>query len=360
MFPEQGMLARPPVKALQVGGIAWYAVQYSPFRPGVLALAGAQNFGIVGNGRLTVVDGHAGGGGAPMPPGSGPAGPPGGRLVEVASYETRDAVYGVCWSEANENHVATAGGDGCVRIWDVAAGRERNPLVSLEGHQREVAHVDWGLLDRNLVVSAAWDDTVRVWDVTRPGAGAVRVLAGHTYCVYAAEWSPLHAGVVLTASGDRTARVWDLSAPGDRAVLTARAGGDHECLACDWSRYDDRVFVTAGVDRMVKVWDVRRLASPTHVLAGHSYAVRRVQCSPHRAGQVASCGYDMTARVWDLAPPPPGGEVPPPPGAPPAGGLGRVVAQHAEFCCGIDWALFAPGELTTAGWDGAVQVHAAL
>ena len=39
------------------------------------------------------------------------------------------------------------------------------------------------------------------------------------------------------------------------------------------------------------------------ILHGHTYAVRRVRCSPHAQGLIASCSYDMTMRMWDMESP---------------------------------------------------------
>ncbi len=35
-------------------------------------------------------------------------------------------------------------------------------------------------------------------------------------------------------------------------------------------------------------------------MPGHSYAVRKVICSPHSGNLVASCSYDMTVCLWDI------------------------------------------------------------
>ena len=78
----------------------------------------------------------------------------------------------------------------------------------------------------------------------------------------------------------------------------------------DWNKYRPFLLATAGVDKAIKVWDCRMVklgadaaqnpavggVCETH-LAGHEYAVRKVQWSPHRADVLASASYDMTCRV---------------------------------------------------------------
>ena len=51
----------------------------------------------------------------------------------------------------------------------------------------------------------------------------------------------------------------------------------------------------------LQVWDVRKPNAPTKVLLGHTYPVRKVAFSPHAAGLLLSCSYDMTVRLLDLS-----------------------------------------------------------
>lgn len=99
------------------------------------------------------------------------------------------------------------------------------------------------------------------------------------------------------------------TAPLTAAALTVPASGG-EVLTLDWNKYRPFLIASAGVDKAVKVWDCRMVklgpdaaqapavggACESH-LAGHEYAVRKVQWSPHRADVLASASYDMTCRV---------------------------------------------------------------
>ena len=38
---------------------------------------------------------------------------------EGVSYESQDGLYDVAWSEVHENQLATASGDGSIRLWDI-------------------------------------------------------------------------------------------------------------------------------------------------------------------------------------------------------------------------------------------------
>merc|ERR1711879_380670 len=82
-------------------GFAGYSCEFSPFHGNFLAIGTAQYYGIVGNGRLHVIDLSAPNGAAP-----------------VCEWLTKDGVYDCAWSEANEHVIATAQGDGTVKLFD--------------------------------------------------------------------------------------------------------------------------------------------------------------------------------------------------------------------------------------------------
>eukprot|EP00271_Cylindrocystis_brebissonii_P017913 TRINITY_DN4876_c0_g1_i2.p1 TRINITY_DN4876_c0_g1~~TRINITY_DN4876_c0_g1_i2.p1 ORF type:complete len:104 (-),score=9.45 TRINITY_DN4876_c0_g1_i2:838-1149(-) len=93
---------------------------------------------------------------------------------------------------------------------------------------------------------------------------------------------------------------------------------------------------------MVRVWDVRQPHQEVAALAGHTYAVRRVKCSPHREGLVSSCSYDMTVCMWDFQ-------------APEDALLARY-DHHTEFVVGLDMSPLVEGLLATCAWDELVFV----
>lgn len=45
--------------------------------------------------------------------------------------------------QENENILASASGDGSIKIWDLAAPAQANPLRSFEEHTREVITFPW-------------------------------------------------------------------------------------------------------------------------------------------------------------------------------------------------------------------------
>jgi len=296
-----------------------YAVKFSPFVETRLAVATAQNFGIIGNGRQHVLE---------LTPNG---------IVEVCAFDSSDGLYDCTWSEANENLVVSASGDGSVKIWDIALPPVANPIRSLEEHAREVYSVDWNLVRKDCFLSASWDDTIRLWTIDRPQS--MRLFKEHTYCIYAAVWNPRHADVFASASGDCTVRIWDVREPNATIIIPAH---EHEILSCDWNKYNDCMLVTGAVDKLIKVWDIRTYRTPMTVLEGHTYAIRRVKFSPHQESLIASCSYDMTTCLWDYR-------------APEDALLARY-DHHTEFAVGIDISVLVEGLLASTGWDETVYV----
>eukprot|EP00878_Enallax_costatus_P031171 GHUV01034063.1.p1 GENE.GHUV01034063.1~~GHUV01034063.1.p1 ORF type:complete len:110 (+),score=20.69 GHUV01034063.1:434-763(+) len=94
---------------------------------------------------------------------------------------------------------------------------------------------------------------------------------------------------------------------------------------------------TGSIDKTIKIWDVRQPQQPLTTLHGHSYAVRRVQFSPHAESLLASCAYDMSVKLWDYRAP--------------EDALLRSWDHHTEFAIGLDFSLLREGLMASAGWD---------
>lgn len=170
-----------------------YSVKFSPFYESQLAVATSQNFGILGNGRVHVLQ---------LNP----------TITEIASFDTADGVYDLCWSESHDSLLIAAVADGSLKIYDLSLPPTSNPIRSLHEHAREAHGVDFNTVRKDSFLSASWDDTVKLWTVDRPTS--VRTFKEHGYCVYSAAWNPRHADIFASASGDCTARIWDVREPG--------------------------------------------------------------------------------------------------------------------------------------------------
>lgn len=347
--------------SFRTAGYNGYGVQYSPYFDNKLAVATASNYGLVGNGRLFVLN----------------IGPDG-SISNQISWETQDGLFDVAWSEIHENQVATALGDGLIKLFDITVGQF--PVMNWKEHTREVFSVNWNLVDKTNFVSSSWDGQIKVWSPQRPesimtlntaqpGPEKVNTLplshqqqhqqgVNTSQCVYNATFSPHSPSTIISCSGSSRLQIWDIREP-QPLKLSFIAHSGLEALSCDWNKYKSTVVASAGTDKSIRIWDLRRIPAnsgmnirgptPMNELLGHDFAVRKVQWSPHDAEELLSVSYDMTARVWRDESGNGGRFV--------NGRGGRVMHNHKEFVIGCDYSLWGePGWVTTTGWDEMVYV----
>ncbi|SGZ28697.1 BQ5605_C027g10413 [Microbotryum silenes-dioicae] len=377
----------PPtsVRRCRTDGFAAYAVKFSPFFPHRLAVAGSANFGLVGNGRLSVL--NTGGAGMGGPVGAHRAGGGGmamGMGIEKG-FDTQDGLYDLAWSEMHENQIVTASGDGSVKLWDVAL--DEFPIRKWHEHAREVFSVDWNNLQKDLFCTSSWDCTVKIWTPDRPTS--IATIPAHTACVYAAAFAPHQPTTLASCSTDGHLKVWDTrspmaatpsTVPGQPSTAQAQIAipaHSTEVLSLDWNKYQPHRIATGSVDRTIRIHDlrmaghdqrlppsnvpVRQPTSTVATLLGHEYAVRRVAWSPHSPNVLGSTSYDMTARIWtiDAANLGAGGANTSSFGSAGMGGGGRLMRiydGHTEFVVGQSWSLFEEGLVATCSWDQEVHL----
>lgn len=401
-----------------------YSVSYSPFYDSKIAVASAANFGLVGNGRLYVLDLTAAG-----------------QIVAQTWFDTQDGLFDLAWSEMNENQMITSSGDGTVKLYDIMTARPipaanqaagfndkkvNFPLRVFHEHTKEVFSVNWNLVEKHLFCSASWDGSIKVWNPERAHSIATLVSPvavtdraeqaqtqmktgpaapkSHVHApgsasgpatipgsIHSARFCPHNGNLIASVHADSHVRVWDTRAYPSLTHDFLGHGG-LEALTVDWNKYAGTVLATGGVDKAVKVWDIRMvpavkanndvsalgglgqrpvpvnhgIVAPVNEMLGHDYAVRKVAWSPHSADNLLSTSYDMTARVWSDKSA--GGRSQQP-------GMGsrylnrinhgngmiNVFNKHTEFVMGADWSLWGePGWVATVGWDEMLYVWKAV
>jgi WD40 repeat protein len=225
--------------------------------------------------------------------------------------------------------VASAVGDGTVRVWDAVDGKV---VVTLPKGATRLSDESVAFSpDGRRLVLAGTDDDVKVWD---PATGRrVLTLKGDGVC-FGIAFSPDGKRVASTSNG--AVRVWDAAT--GKELLTCR-GHDMWANGVAFSPDGTRL-ASAGEDHTVRVWDA---ATGKELLTcrGHADAVRGVAFSPD-GRHLASAGLDRTVRVWDAA----------------TGKEEVVLKGHTGMVTGV--AFFPDGSrLVSAGWDGTVRVWAA-
>ncbi|SCU90150.1 LADA_0F02168g1_1 [Lachancea dasiensis] len=355
-------------------GFSGYGIQYSPFFDNKIAVASGSNFGLVGNGKLFILDIDNKG-----------------RMMESKSFLTQDGLFDVAWNELHESQVLVAQGDGTLRLFDIMLNDY--PIAVFHEHSKEVLSCNWNLINKHLFVSSSWDGSIKVWSPARSSSlttlaprpnNAVHnnlhpsknvpissqkqhnALTKNKKCIYQAQFSPHDPNSVMGCCSNSYVTLFDLRQPSNSNQYSFLAHAGMETLACDFNKYRPYIVATGGVDNMIKIWDLRmvrkmsinsRQPMSVNEIGGHDLPVRKLSWSPHHSDILLSTSYDMTCKVWhDLSV-----ENGKPTGktnsVDPAKGCRLVFPHHTEFVFGADWSLWGqPGYVASTSWDGNVCV----
>ncbi|KAL9109814.1 MAG: hypothetical protein Q9227_005517 [Pyrenula ochraceoflavens] len=139
------------------------------------------------------------------------------------------------WSPSERNVFASAGSDGCVRVWDVRS-KSRRPALSVKVSNTDVNVMSWSNLTTHLLATGADDGRWGVWDLRQwksatpstpsnlvENSSPVASFNFHRAPITSIEWHPSDDSVVAVACADGTATLWDLAVELDDEEQYSRA-----------------------------------------------------------------------------------------------------------------------------------------
>ena len=190
--------------------------------------------------------------------------------------------------------LVSGGQDRTVRLWDVAAGRERLKLHGQRGEvwcvafSRDGRAVASGSQDRGLLVrDAATGRELFKLESRRHG------VSGSSFTALA--FSP-DGKLLASATDENSIVLWDFAARQERRKWTAAHRS--EIWSVGFSP-DGLTLASAGYDGAIRLWDVVG-DGPARTIEGHAGWVTGVCFSPD-GRRLASSGRDRTVRLWDAA-----------------------------------------------------------
>ncbi|MEM7538654.1 MAG: hypothetical protein AAF639_41185, partial [Chloroflexota bacterium] len=195
-------------------------------------------------------------------------------------------------------HVASAGADNIVRIWDIGTQNHQPQQIQ---EMKEHAESIWAIAyspDGKRLVSGGSDLIIRVWDAIT-GKLTLQIdnynEEGHTKIIQSLQFSP-DGNYILSAGQDGAIIAWDVSTGKQHQAIS----NDQRSLNSVAYDFDGKRILSAGDDAMIKIWTLDGQTEPT-TLIGHPYKVFSAEFSPDPDGQYIVSGgeTDTSIHLWN-------------------------------------------------------------
>jgi WD40 repeat protein len=265
--------------------------------------------------------------------------------------------------QKGQERIASVGGDGRLKIWQVNGQLIKN----IRAHSDVINRVAFSGVKFPILATASQDKTVKFWNLE---GELLKTLSGHQESVFTVSFTP-DGKIMATGGGDRTVKLWepdirllktvknleqdtyavtfsptgDILAVGSRQptvqlinldgqVLQTLKGHRDLVYAISFSP-DGHTIATASKDKTIKLWNLQ--GELLHTLVGHTNQVATVRFSPD--GQIIASGsWDNTLKLWDLE-----------------GNLLQTIPAHDDWIYGLN---FSPDghTIATGSKDKTVKI----
>jgi WD40 repeat protein len=188
----------------------------------------------------------------------------------------------------SEMLLASGGGDGFIKLWDVNSGTEIEiPSMEHNGLVRSVVFSP----DGTLLATSSDDSTVKLWNIAR--GAELQTLAKHTSAVTSVDYSP-NGMLLASGSDDSSVKVWNITSGTELQTL------QHEDVvtSVDFS-YTGDLLVSSSRDETIKLWNVSS-GVLTRNLTEHTGFVFSAIFSEN-GKMVASGGVDANVILWNAS-----------------------------------------------------------
>jgi WD40 repeat protein len=205
---------------------------------------------------------------------------------EVFSQPGHNGWVGILHPLEDGKTLLTAGSDGTLRHWDLAAGKCRAAFRGEQSRGKAGAIAPGG----KLAATGDAERTIRFFEL--PGGKLLRQIEAHEGTVHTLAFSP--DGKILASAGkDQMLYLWDVATGERLRQLESHA----EIVYCFLFSADGKRLFTAGSSGVVRIWEVAT-GSELGVLPLQA-AMEQIALSPDEK-LLASISKDGTARLWDL------------------------------------------------------------